>query len=198
MAKRTMKPAPDTPTIAVLAESYIAALQFDGRSTKTADSYAADLKVAAKYLGQDTDIRALTKERVQEFFDAPVVVQKRDGSPKNAISIAKTRRILRLALTWAADSGWIDEAPIPTPAKAERIEPDIDDAPIALAGYAPKAAADSNDLPEPPGPALNDDPVADLPRFDHEAMTPDLPAEPATPAPKAAKATKKSKKAKAS
>ena len=83
----------------------------------------------------------------------------------NPISVAKTRRVLRLALAWAADSGWIDGAPMTAQSES----------------HAPLEAQETVD------PAA--DPVPDLPRFDHPAMIADQPVE--TPRIEKAKRSKK-------
>jgi hypothetical protein len=188
MAKKTK--APEVPTLKDLCSAYIASIQMDGRSSGTAASYENDLKVATKFFGEDATLLDMTRDRINEYFHCDAVMKKRNGEMKNAISVAKTRRILRLALVWAADSGWIGEAPIPeTPTeKAARHgndEPDIDDAPTGIT-----IAVERVD------PAVVECPNAEpsLPNFDHPELTRD---EPAAEAPVAAPKKKGGKKAKA-
>ena len=104
---------PENPTLQDVCDGYIESIQKDGRTSGTAASYTNDLKVATKFLGAQSPVNQLTVERVQEFFDSPGVTTKRNGVPKNSISIAKTRRILRLALVWATEAKWIKAAPLP-------------------------------------------------------------------------------------
>ena len=101
-------------TLAAVAEGYLAAIQRNGRSAGTAASYRADLNVALKFVGADTAVADLTVDRVREFFLDRRVTHTRSGKPKNPVTVAKTRRILRLALCWAAEEGMIPAAPIPT------------------------------------------------------------------------------------
>ena len=176
MAKKKM---PEVPTLSLLADAYIKSIQMGGRSGGTASSYTADLKVALKYLGAETDIRDLNPTRVAEFFDAPVVTKRRNGAPKNPISVAKTRRILRLALCWAVESGWLDVAPLPLKAAKSAedapadtgAEPDAD-APIAAHAEtpAPETAATSNP-DDGAARATEDAPLG--PGFDHPLMADD-------------------------
>jgi hypothetical protein len=107
-------PAPAPGTLAAVAEGYLAAIQRNGRSAGTADSYRLDLAVAMKFLGAETPVATLTADRVREFFEDRRVTHTRKGTPKNPVTVAKTRRILRLALCWAAEQGIIPSAPIPT------------------------------------------------------------------------------------
>jgi hypothetical protein len=37
----------------------------------------------------------------------------KSGKPKAKPSVDKTRRVLRLALVWAVEQGWIEKAPLP-------------------------------------------------------------------------------------
>jgi hypothetical protein len=158
--------APEVPTLKDLCAAYIASIQMDGRSSGTAASYENDLKVATKFFGEDATLLDMTRERIREYFDSPAVTLKRNGEMKNAISIAKTRRILRLALCWAADSGWIGEAPIPVAEDSKN-----------------SAAAESTspaDAPTEPtiaeGATATTDAEPTLPSFDHPELSRDEPA----------------------
>ena len=176
MAKRKM---PEVPTLSALADAYIKSIQMGGRSGGTASSYAADLKVALKHFGAETDIRDLNPTRVAEFFDAAVVTKRRNGAPKNPISVAKTRRILRLALCWAVESGWIDVAPLPLKASQSPkdaptdtgAEPDHD-APIGA--HAETRATEAAATPNPDECAATTTEEAPLgPGFNHPLMADD-------------------------
>ena len=49
------------------------------------------------------------------FFASKAVTKLRSGRAKAKPSVDKTRRVLRLALVWAAEQKWIGAAPIPEP-----------------------------------------------------------------------------------
>jgi hypothetical protein len=104
-------------TLADLAERYIKHLGDEGKSPGTCSSYAAELKLAIKHLGGDTQIASLTPAQVGEFFESKPVTKLRSGKKKSQLSIDKTRRVLRLALVWAAQKRWIESAPIPQAAE---------------------------------------------------------------------------------
>jgi site-specific recombinase XerD len=112
-ATKARKPKTDL-TLADLCERYIKHLEEDdGKSPGTCSSYAAELKLAIKHLGGDTPIASITTEQVAEFFGSKPVVKLRSGKAKSQLSIDKTRRVLRLALVWAAERKWLASAPIP-------------------------------------------------------------------------------------
>ena len=105
----------DSPTLAAVAEADLAALEQAGKSESTACSYRQDLRVALGELGAETKVGELTPERIAAYFDSPAVTETRAGKKKAKPTVAKTRRVLRLALVWAAETGLIDHAPLPQP-----------------------------------------------------------------------------------
>lgn len=147
MAKKTK--APEVPTLKDLCFAYLASIQMDGRTSGTAASYANDLNVATKFFGEDATLLEMTRDRISEFFHCDAVTKNRKGEPKNAISIAKTRRVLRLAFDWAIDSGWPD-ASMGITIALERVDPAV---------------------VECPNVATNAEPS--LPSFDHPELTHD-------------------------
>ncbi len=105
--------AQDGHTLAELSGGYLAHLEAKGTSIMTRASYAADLAVAIKALGEKTRISTLTARKVGNYFESDAVVKTRTGKAKAMPTVLKTRRVLRLALVWAQEQGWIDEAPVP-------------------------------------------------------------------------------------
>jgi len=106
------KPSPSL-TLAQLADSYLHHLEAVGKSEGTVRSYRGDLKVALRLLGAETKVADLTEKKVRGFFESDAVCRKRDGKPRNPITVAKQRRVLRLALCWLVEVGVLKQAPIP-------------------------------------------------------------------------------------
>ncbi len=128
----TEEPAPEPPkkkskkkaklpsgnaTLADVAAGYLAHMEEANKSDIS--SYRMELKTATAELGEETPIADITTERVQEFFESPRVTKLRSGKSKAKPSIDKTRRVLRLALCWAAERGIVATAPIPEPTPAK-------------------------------------------------------------------------------
>ena len=117
-AKTAATPAPEIPTKVVtiddLAVAYLAHLATVGKAAGTIRSYASDLSLARKHFGGKTKLRSLTNRKVISFFTSDAVTKLRDGADKNRITVAKIRRVFRLALTWAVEAGQIDKTPIPS------------------------------------------------------------------------------------
>ena len=105
-------------TLADISAAYLAHMENEGKSNGTIASYGMELRVAQDELGKGTPIGDLTPERVGEYFACKRVTKLRSGKAKSQLSIDKTRRVLRLALVWAAERGIIEKAPIPEPTNA--------------------------------------------------------------------------------
>lgn len=100
-------------TLGELARRYVEHLAVEDKSPGTQFSYSQELRLACKELHEDAPIALLTVEDVRRFFTCDKVMKLRSGKPKAQPSIDKSRRVLRLALVWAAEKGWIPTAPIP-------------------------------------------------------------------------------------
>ena len=124
------------PTLSQLAQGYIQDLEKAGKSHGTIFSYGMELKIAMGALGAKTPIASLTPEKVEAFFKSNAVTKTRTGKPKARPSIDKTRRVLRQALVWAAETGLIDKAPVP--------ETELRKKPVAKAKAVTKATDRSN------------------------------------------------------
>ncbi len=100
-------------TLAGLAERYLAHMEETGKSSGTLFSYKLELVTAMNELGGKTRLADLTREKVGLFFASYKVNKTRTGRPKSPLSIAKTQRVLRLALVWAVSAKLIETAPLP-------------------------------------------------------------------------------------
>jgi hypothetical protein len=106
-------------TLADLAAAYAVQMENDGKSNGTIASYSMELKLAQDELGAETPLADLTPAKVETFFNSKRVTKLRSGKQKSQLSIDKTRRVLRLALVWAAERGIIERARLPEPTEAK-------------------------------------------------------------------------------
>jgi len=100
-------------SLAGLADAYAGKMLGDGKTPGTIASYKAELALAMKHLGAETAIAKLTVEKVRAYFESDAVTRLRSGRAKSPLSVDKTRRVLRLALVWAQEQGWVAKAPVP-------------------------------------------------------------------------------------
>lgn len=120
MAKKTKKQGDTTVaidegvvTLAALCERYLKKLERRGAGPGTLASYAMELKVAQKELGEATPIGELTVERVAAYFASDAVMKTKAGVPKAPPTYLKTQRVLRQALYCAVELGYLAAAPLP-------------------------------------------------------------------------------------
>ncbi|MCC7014860.1 MAG: hypothetical protein IT454_20020 [Planctomycetes bacterium] len=114
MARKNSKAATHTIdpnlTLADLTRRYAEKMEAEGKSAGTCFSYLMELKLAQSELGAETLVSTLTPESIAAFNASKRVVKLKNGRAKSQLSVDKTRRVLRLALTWAHQSGLIAEA----------------------------------------------------------------------------------------
>jgi hypothetical protein len=99
-------------TLQDVVAGFLAHLEKAGKSAGTCFSYKMDLAAAIEHFGGDTPVASLTPQKVANFYASDGVTKKRNGKRRSEITIAKTRRVFRLALVWAAEKGLIEKAPI--------------------------------------------------------------------------------------
>jgi hypothetical protein len=117
-SKKKAKVPTGNATLADIAAGYLVSMEESGKSSGTIASYSMELRTAMTELGEATPVAEITVERVHDFFTSKRVTKLRSGKAKSQLSVDKTRRVLRLALVWAAERGIIATAPIPETAKA--------------------------------------------------------------------------------
>jgi hypothetical protein len=113
-------------TLLQLSSQYLLHMEEEGKSAGTQFSYSMELKLARDELGADTLVSALTADDIERFNKSKRVMKLKNGKPKAEPSFMKTRRVLRLALAWAAQSGLIASSPIAAknePEQAEAVAP---------------------------------------------------------------------------
>jgi hypothetical protein len=110
--RRNAKRPEPTRALADIFAGYLTSLDERGSSSGTIASYRMELDLAAKALGADTAVSALTDAQVAAFFESDPVTRKRNGKPKSPLSIDKTRRVLRQALVWAGHADLVPTAEV--------------------------------------------------------------------------------------
>jgi hypothetical protein len=113
--KKAKKAKPVTADITLedLAAKYLQHLEDSGKSNGTLFSYKLELITALDELGKDTKLGDLTPTRVLEYFVSDRVTRTRAGVQKAKPTVDKCRRVLRMALQWAEETGLVAKAPLP-------------------------------------------------------------------------------------
>jgi hypothetical protein len=98
-------------SLRAIGSAWIEALRAGGHTKSTLSSYAKDLDLAYEFLGADVGASEITEKQIAAFNTCKGVLKKKSGKPKAKPTILKTRRALRLALTWAEQKALIKKAP---------------------------------------------------------------------------------------
>ncbi|TAH37726.1 MAG: hypothetical protein EYC70_07095 [Planctomycetota bacterium] len=105
-------PAPTVPPSATLqdiSKGYLGSLEEAGGSESTLFGYRMELKRAMAVLGADTNLSDLSPEVVAAYFTSDRVTKSRAGKRLAPRSVAKTKRVFRLALVWAGAAALVPE-----------------------------------------------------------------------------------------
>jgi hypothetical protein len=120
-AKGSKKRAAPAWTLTECALAFLESLKAARKSESTVSAYASDLDLATEVLGGETPIAQLTPADVERFNTSEPVLRTKSGRAKAQPTIDRSRRVLRLALVFAEQSGAIESAPIAEkPARAKK------------------------------------------------------------------------------
>jgi hypothetical protein len=118
-AKTTKKRAAPTWSLTECALAFLESLKKARKSESTISAYASDLDLATEVLGAETPVAAITIADVTRFNQSEPVLRTKSGRDKAMPTIERSRRVLRLALVFAEQSGAIEAAPIAEKPKRE-------------------------------------------------------------------------------
>jgi hypothetical protein len=111
-AKGKATPPAPAGSLRAIGNGWLDHMKAKGSAPSTLSSYAADLDVAHEFFG-DAKATEVTADQIAKFEVSKGVVKKASGKPKAKPTILKTRRALRLALTWAVEKKLLKAAPYP-------------------------------------------------------------------------------------
>lgn len=105
--------APEAPfgRIDELGATWLRYLEANGARATTVAGYGRDLALAYRVLGEDAPPRLIDGDEIAKFEASDACTIKRNGKPRAKPSVDRTRRVLRLALTWAHAAGRIAANP---------------------------------------------------------------------------------------
>lgn len=98
-------------TLCDLGATWIEYLKANGATLSTWSGYARDLDVAYGFLDAQRNPAMISTSEVAAYEASDAVTKKKSGAPRAMPTILKTRRVLRLALTWAHGSGRLATLP---------------------------------------------------------------------------------------
>lgn len=108
------KPKVSDITFGNAVPKFLEALGTQGKNHRTIEVYGRCIENAVKFFGAEKPLGKLTPALVGQFYKSDELLKKPNGKEKSPITVEQGKRVLRLMLVWAVESGFISEVPIPT------------------------------------------------------------------------------------
>ena len=93
--------------------AFLKHLTENGKNERTVEVYGRGLENVAAYFGQDKPLGKLTPATIGTFFKSDAFLKKPNGKAKSEITLTQNRRVLRMMLVWANETGYLADVPLP-------------------------------------------------------------------------------------
>ncbi len=93
--------------------AFLKHLAENGKNERTVEVYGRCLENVAVYFGQDKPLGKLTPATIGTFFKSDAFLKKPNGKAKSEITLTQNRRVLRMMLVWANETGYLADVPLP-------------------------------------------------------------------------------------
>ena len=101
-----------TITLKAAGEQYIAHLKKRGQKPSTIGTVGRTLALLIGQMGKDKDVAKILPVHVSKFFDSEAATMLK-GKPRAEPSVLQIRRVVRAALVFWHDRGWLASVPLP-------------------------------------------------------------------------------------
>ena len=95
------------------APAFLQYLKDEGKNERTIEVYGRCLQTAVDYFGADKPLDKLTPATIGTFFKSDALLKKPNGKIKSEITVVQNKRVFRMMLVWANESGYIVDIPLP-------------------------------------------------------------------------------------
>ena len=102
-----------TETLHEAAQIYLAHLKTQGKKERTLYTYGRDFLQIEAHFAADRKLNTILPQHVGKFFKSDELLKLPDGKPRAKPTVDKTKRVLRMFLVWAKETGRIDKLPLP-------------------------------------------------------------------------------------
>ncbi|BBO77761.1 hypothetical protein DSCW_51780 [Desulfosarcina widdelii] len=100
-------------TLHEAAEAYIEHLRSQGKTERTLYTYNKDLQQIEAFFGAERKLTSILVPHVGKFFKSDALLKMPNGKERAKPTVDKTKRVLRMFLIWAKETGRIDKLPLP-------------------------------------------------------------------------------------
>ena len=102
-----------TDTLYEAAQAYLEHLKGQGKKERTLYTYGKDLEQIEAFFGVDRKLTGILAPQVGKFFRSHALLKFPSGKERSQPTVEKTKRVLRMFLVWAHETGQIDKLPLP-------------------------------------------------------------------------------------
>ena len=102
-----------TETLHEAARGYLEHLASQGKKERTLYTYGKDLEQIEAFFGVDRKLTGILAPHVGKFFRSDALLKLPSGKERSQPTVEKTKRVLRMFLVWAHETGRIDNLPLP-------------------------------------------------------------------------------------
>jgi len=100
-------------TLHEAAKAYIEHLRTQGKTERTLYTYGKDFEQIEAFFGAERKLTSILVPHVGKFFKSDVLLKLQNGKERAKPTVDKTKRVLRMFLIWAKETGLIDKLPLP-------------------------------------------------------------------------------------
>ena len=100
-------------TLHEATQAYLEHLKGEGKKERTLYTYGKDLEQIEAFFGASRKLTGILAPRVGKFFRSDALLKLPSGKKRSQPTVEKTKRVLRMLLVWAHETGRIDKLPLP-------------------------------------------------------------------------------------
>jgi len=95
------------------AQAYLEHLRGQGKKERTLYTYGKDFGQIEAFFGADRKLAGILAPHVGKFFKSDALLKLPNGKKRAKPTVDKTRRVFRMFLIWAKETGRINKLPLP-------------------------------------------------------------------------------------
>lgn len=102
-----------TETLHDAAQAYLEYLRTQGKKEATLYTYFQDLQQIEAFFGAKRKLPSILAPHVGRFLKSDALLKLPNGKKRAEPTVEKTKRVLRMFLVWAQETGRIEKLPLP-------------------------------------------------------------------------------------
>ena len=100
-------------TLHEAAQAFLEHLRGQGKTERTLYTYGKDFEQIEAFFGAERKLTSILTPHVGKFFKSDALLKLPSGKERAKPTVEKTKRVLRMFLVWAQETGRIEKLPLP-------------------------------------------------------------------------------------